>query len=373
MRQAERGEDVLRRRLAGRAGDPDDAGARAVADRARDRRERGVRVVGDERRGGAARERVRDEVGAARRRRDEEVALLDPARVDLQRRSPRPPTAGRAAGRAARRRTARAGSRARRRRAAAPRASTSRSSNGILPVASSCSGSAPRPAITTTSPAPRVARARARSRRAGRARARARRARRPRPRRRSPPGSSERGLSEVRIAPVGELGGDAPHQRALRAVAVAAGAEDRDQPAVAELARRAQHVLERVRRVRVVDDRPRTAGPRRSTRTGPGTPRDRLEPAPDRVVADAERPRRERGADRVLAVEAAAQLEVDPVERGRAGVERDRVRQLAREPRGRTRRRRSRPRARPGRRAAASPRSTRPSSRGSRGGPASGS
>ena len=62
MRRAERGEDVLRRRLAGRAGDADDARGRAVADGARDRRERGVRVVGDERRGGAAGERVRDEV-----------------------------------------------------------------------------------------------------------------------------------------------------------------------------------------------------------------------------------------------------------------------------------------------------------------------
>ena len=83
VRQAERGEDVLRRRLAGGAGDPDDAGPRAVADRARDRGERGVRVVGDERRRRPARERVRDEVGAAADR-DEEVALLDPARVDLQ-------------------------------------------------------------------------------------------------------------------------------------------------------------------------------------------------------------------------------------------------------------------------------------------------
>ena len=39
-------------------------------------------VVGDERGRGTARERVGDEVGAAADR-DEEVALLDPARVDL--------------------------------------------------------------------------------------------------------------------------------------------------------------------------------------------------------------------------------------------------------------------------------------------------
>ena len=42
----------------------------------RDRRERGVRIVGHERRGGAAGERVLDEVGAAADR-DEQVALLD--------------------------------------------------------------------------------------------------------------------------------------------------------------------------------------------------------------------------------------------------------------------------------------------------------
>ncbi len=39
-------------------------------------------------------------------------------------------------------------------------------------------------------------------------------------------GCSERGLSEVTIGQVGELGAGAAHQRALVAVAVAAAAED---------------------------------------------------------------------------------------------------------------------------------------------------
>ena len=44
-------------------------------------------------------------------------------------------------------------------------------------------------------------------------------------------GSSERGLSEVTIVAVGEPRGDLAHERALAAVAVAAAAEDADQPA----------------------------------------------------------------------------------------------------------------------------------------------
>ena len=68
-------------------------------------------------------------------------------------------------------------------------------------------------------------------------------------------GSSERGLSEVTIAAVGEPRGDLAHQRALAAVAVAAGAETHDHAARASSAARGlQHVLERVGRVRVVDE-----------------------------------------------------------------------------------------------------------------------
>ena len=83
VRRAERGEDVLRGRLAGRAGDRDHACGRAVADRTSDRRECRVRLLRDEHRGRTARERVGGEVLAAGDG-DEEVALLDPARVDLE-------------------------------------------------------------------------------------------------------------------------------------------------------------------------------------------------------------------------------------------------------------------------------------------------
>ncbi len=144
VRRAERGQDVLRRRLAGRAGDADDAGAAAVAHRAADRRERRVGVVGDERGGGTAGERVRDEVGAAADR-DEEVALLDPARVDLHAGHLVGPGArGQAAERLEQGELERDHGRA---TAASTSRATSRSSKGRLPVASSCSGSAPRPAI----------------------------------------------------------------------------------------------------------------------------------------------------------------------------------------------------------------------------------
>src|SRR5262249_11103962 len=59
----------------------------------------------------------------------------------------------------------------------------------------------------------------------------------------------------------------------------------------------------------------------------------RLEATPDRVVVTAHRARRQRRPERVLEVEAAAELEVDTGERRRVGgVERDCVRELLREP-----------------------------------------
>ena len=64
----------------------------------------------------------------------------------------------------------------------------------------------------------------------------------------------------------------------------------------------------------------------------PGTPATDSIP---RLIAsrlDAERLGRERGADRVLPVEGAAEAQLDPVERVRGGVEGDRVGQLGREP-----------------------------------------
>ena len=82
-RPADRGQDVLRRRLAGGTGDPDDASAAAVADDAAERCERGEAVVRDERRGGAPLERVFDEGRARVVHCDEQVAGGDAARVDL--------------------------------------------------------------------------------------------------------------------------------------------------------------------------------------------------------------------------------------------------------------------------------------------------
>ena len=68
-------------------------------------------------------------------------------------------------------------------------------------------------------------------------------------------GSSLRGLSEVTIATSARSAAARAHQRALAAVAVAAGAEDDDHAGPSrQLAGRAQHVLQRVGRVRVVDE-----------------------------------------------------------------------------------------------------------------------
>ena len=81
-RRAERGEDVLRRRLAGRARDPDDARVRAVTHERAERGERLERLVREQRRRGAADERLVAELGAPADR-DEQIAVLDAARVDL--------------------------------------------------------------------------------------------------------------------------------------------------------------------------------------------------------------------------------------------------------------------------------------------------
>ncbi len=65
---------------------------------------------------------------------------------------------------------------------------------------------------------------------------------------------------------------------------------------------------------------------------------DRLDPARDRCVVDAEQPSRRERTERVLGVEASAQLQLDAVERVGADLraggepERERVRQLRREP-----------------------------------------
>ncbi len=67
-------------------------------------------------------------------------------------------------------------------------------------------------------------------------------------------GSSERGLSEVAIGMSARVPGDAAHRLALAAVAVPAAAEDEDDLPVGQLAHGREQPLERVRRVRVVDE-----------------------------------------------------------------------------------------------------------------------
>jgi hypothetical protein len=77
LRPAQRGEDVLGRRLPGRAGDADNPRRRAGAHCAAEGGESGEGVVGVEHRGRPPRERVPREVGA-RADGDEQVPLGDP-------------------------------------------------------------------------------------------------------------------------------------------------------------------------------------------------------------------------------------------------------------------------------------------------------
>ena len=79
---AEGGEDVLRRRLAHRAGDADDAGGAPIADLPADACERGEGVVGHQRRGSPAFACLVEKLRATADG-DEQVAGRDPARVDL--------------------------------------------------------------------------------------------------------------------------------------------------------------------------------------------------------------------------------------------------------------------------------------------------
>ena len=62
---------------------------------------------------------------------------------------------------------------------------------------------------------------------------------------------------------VGEPRGDLAHHRPLAGIAVAAAAEHHDEPAAAMRAERREHGLERVGRVRVIDDDGRAVGARR--------------------------------------------------------------------------------------------------------------
>ena len=288
-----------------------------------DRRERDVRVLGDERRGGATREGVRDEVLAVADG-HEQVAFLDPARVDLQPGDlARPGPGDQPAERLDQVQLERD-----HRRAVIPASTlraTSRSSNGTLPVASSCSGSAPRPAITHYLARPGLLERLGDRRPPVELDLDAGRALLPRPRRRSARAAPTAGCRRSGSCGRRARETDTAHQRPLAPVAVAAGAEHDREPAVAEAARRADDVLERVGRVRVVDDHgERLAGVDRLEPARDA--RQRLDSALDRVAVDTERLGGEGGTDRVLAVEGSAERQLDPVERIRGrGVESDRV------------------------------------------------
>ena len=98
----------------------------------------------------------------------------------------------------------------------------------------------------------------------------------------------------------------AAHQRPLAAVAVAAAPEHADQPAVGDLPRRSQHVLERVRRVRVVHQhRERLAGVHRLEPAGHAVHRGDAEA--HGVVGQLQQLADGDGAEHVLDVEVAAQ------------------------------------------------------------------
>ncbi len=170
---------------------------------------------------------------------------------------------------------------------------TSRSSKGVTTPLRSWPCSCPLPAITTTSPAEARSAAQRDRARAGRPRQRARAGPSAAPTRISAmiaSGSSVRGLSEVTTATSARPRATSAHLRALAAVAVAAAAEHHDEtPTLGhELAGRAQHVVERVGRVRVVDDHLERLAPRRPASKRPGTPGHRGDAAGHGVVGEAE-------------------------------------------------------------------------------------
>ena len=155
---------------------------------------------------------------------------------------------------------------------------TAASSNGTLrPPASSWPCSCPLPAITTTSPGRSAGDGARRSRPGGPRCARRRsRGRAGTPARISSmiaPGSSERGLSEVTIAPSARRAAISPHQRALAAIAIAAAAEDDDhaRPRVTPRAR-LEHARQRVRACARSRRAPRSPVPRRRARTARRAP-----------------------------------------------------------------------------------------------------
>ena len=305
VRRAEGAEDVLRGGLRGRARDRDHLRVRSLAHRPPESAERAEGVLRDEGGRGPCLERLLDEVDPAADG-DEEVARLDAARVDrdpghaLRAAAPLEP-AGREAFDLVE---------GERDHAAAPSLrsasrATSRSSNGIVRSLNSCPCSCPFPAITTTSPSSACSMRRCDGRGAvgldvlvaGHA---------------GEDLLDDRGrLLAARVVgrddrAVGEAAHDLAHQRALGAVAVAAAAEDAEKPSRREAACLGEHVLESLRRVRVVDEyRERLALVHRLE--APGHAGQVLDAPDDRVVLD---PEQACGRDRpedVLDVEAPAQ------------------------------------------------------------------
>ena len=156
---------------------------------------------------------------------------------------------------------------------------TSRSSNGCTTPSTSWPVSWPLPATRTVSPAASAIARRSAIARGGR---------RPRctsARRVGRHAGQHRGADRGRVLGarvvvgdhqhVGEPGGDLAHQRPLAGVAVAAGAEDDDQPARGQRAQRVQRGRDGVGLVGVVDDRRGSPGRRRRAPAGRARPRRR--------------------------------------------------------------------------------------------------
>ena len=129
-------------------------------------------------------------------------------------------------------------------------------------------------------------------------------------------GSSLRGLSEVTMTTSARSRATLPISGRLLTVAVAAGPEDHDHAPFRELARRPEHVVERVRLVRIVDHH----GEGLPFVDGFESPRHALErgdPGGDVVLGDVEQDSGRDHAEDVLDVEAATQvrLNLDPAGR----------------------------------------------------------
>ena len=110
--------------------------------------------------------------------------------------------------------------------------------------------------------------------------------------------------------------GDRPHQRTLAAIAVSPGPEHADDAPASDVARGAQHVLERVGRVGVVDEhREVLSGVDRLE--APGHPDAALQGCDERVEVEAERMHGRERAEGVGDVEAAGHRERDLALAGR--------------------------------------------------------